>query len=94
VFHHNGISHLLNISKWKQAMDRLKNEDLKKEFDNIDMLQEPIEERRLDWLGNMARQLDKNLPKCLLTAWTDKPRKNCGQKLTLRDSNATAINCM
>jgi hypothetical protein len=58
------------------------------------MLQETIEERRLDWLGNVARQPDTNLPKRLLTAWTDKPRKNCGQKLTLRDSNAAAINRM
>ena len=94
VFYHKGIRHILNISRMKQAMDHLKNEDLCKILVNIAMLQETIEERRLDWLGNVARQLDTNLPKRLLTAWTSNPRKNCGQKLTLRDSNATAINCM
>jgi hypothetical protein len=85
VFHHRGIHHILNTSKWKQAMDRVKKENLR-----LAMLQEIIEERRLDWLGNVARQLDTNLPKCLLTVWTDKPRSNCSQKLTLRDSNAAA----
>jgi exonuclease III len=92
VFHHKGIRHVLNISRLKQAMDHLKNEDLRKRLDNIATLQETIEERRLDWLGNVARQPDTNLPKRLLTAWTSNPRRNCGQKLTLRDSNAAAIN--
>jgi hypothetical protein len=55
-------------------------------------VQETLEERRLDWLGNVARQTDTNIPKRLLTAWISKPRNNCGQKLSLGDSNAAAIN--
>jgi hypothetical protein len=94
VFLHKGIRHVLNISRWRQATERLRNSDLRKRLDNIATIQETIEERRLDWLGNVARQPDTNLPKRLLTAWIANPRNSCGQKLTLRDSNAAAINRM
>jgi hypothetical protein len=94
VFHHKGIRHVLNISKWHQATDRLKNIDLRRKLDGIATIQETIEERRLDWLGNVARQPDNNLPRRLLTARTAHPRNNCGQKHTLRDSNTAAINRM
>jgi hypothetical protein len=75
-------------------MEHLTNDSLRKRLDGIARIQEIIEERRLDWLGIVARQPDSNFPKRLLTAWTCKQRKNCGQKLTLRDLNATAINPM
>jgi exonuclease III len=94
VFHHKGIRHVLNVNKWKQKNERITNCSLRQKLDNIATIQETIEERRLDWLGNVARQPDTNLPKRLLTAWTSRPRNNCGQKLTLRDSNAAAINRM
>ena len=94
VFHHKGIRHVLNVSKWKQKTDRLKNCDLRRKLDGIAMIQDTIEERRLDWLGNVARQPDTNLPERLLTAWSANPRRPCGQKLTLSDSNAAAINRM
>jgi hypothetical protein len=94
VFHHKGIRHVLNVSRrWKQATEHLTNYSLRKRLDGIAMIQETIEERRLDWLGTMARQPDYNLPKRLLTAWM-KPRNNCGQKLTLRDSNVMTVNQM
>ena len=57
-------------------------------------MEEIIDERRLDWLGNVARQSDDKLPKRFLTAWIMNPRKNGGQKHTLRNYNASAINQM
>jgi hypothetical protein len=94
VFHHKAIRHVLNISRWKQKDDRITNENLRKRLDGIALVQETLEERRLDWLGNIARHDDTNLPKTLLTAWISKPRINHGQKISLRDSNAAAINRM
>jgi hypothetical protein len=94
VFHHKAIRHVLNISRWKQKDDRITNESLRKRLDGIALVQETLEERRLDWLGNVARHDDTNLPKKLLTAWISKPRNNHGQKISLRDSNAAAINRM
>jgi hypothetical protein len=61
-------------------------------MDYIATMEEVIDEQRLDWLGNMARQSDDKLLKRFLTTWIMNPRKNGGQKHTLRDYNATAIN--
>ena len=94
VFHHKAMRHILSISKWQQASTRLKNEELQKKMDYIATMEEVIDKRRLDWLGNIARQSDDKLPKRFLTAWIMNPRKNGGQKHTLRDYNATAINQM
>jgi hypothetical protein len=92
VFHHKGIQHVLIMSRLKQATERLTNCSLQKRLDGVATIQETIKERRLNWLGNVARQLDLNIPKKLLTAWTSRLRNNCGQKLTLRELNAMAIN--
>jgi hypothetical protein len=94
VFHHKAMRHILNISKWQQATTRLTNERLRKKLDYIATMEEVIDERRLDWLGIIARQADDKLPKKFLTAWVMNPRKNGGQKHTLRDYNAAAINRM
>jgi hypothetical protein len=40
-------------------------------------MEEVIDKQRLDWLGNIARQLD-NLPKRFLTAWIMNPRNKGG----------------
>jgi hypothetical protein len=86
VFHHKGIQQVLSVSRWKQATEYLTNWSLRKRLDGmIAMTQETIKERRLDWLGTVARRAHSNLPKRLLTAWASKTRNNCGQKLTLRD---------
>jgi hypothetical protein len=76
-------------------MEHLTNDSLRKRLDGIARIQETIEARGLHWLGTVARrQPDSNLPKRLITARTSKPRNNCGQKLTLRNLNAAAINRM
>ena len=86
IFHHKAMRHILNISKWQQATMRLTNEHLQKKLEYIAMMEEVINERRLDWLGNIARQSDDKLPEKVLTAWITNPRKNGGQKHTLRDT--------
>ncbi len=63
-----------------------------KKLDYIATMEEVINEWRLDWLGNIARQSDEKLPKKFLTTWIMNPRKNGGQNHMLRDYNATAIN--
>jgi hypothetical protein len=94
VFHHKAMQHILCISKWQQATTRLTNENLRKKLDYIATMEEIIDERRLYWLGNAARQSDEKLPKKFLTAWIMNPRKSGGQNQTLRDFNASSINCM
>jgi hypothetical protein len=57
VFSHSIIGYTLNISKWQQATTRLSNKKrLRRKFDFILNMQETIDKRRLDWLGNVARQ--------------------------------------
>jgi hypothetical protein len=63
VFHLKGIQHVLNVSKWKQATEQLTNCSLQKRLNGVATIQESIEERRLNWLGTMARQPNSNLPK-------------------------------
>jgi hypothetical protein len=73
VFHHKVMRHILSITKWQQATTRLTNKNLRKKMDYIATIEEIIDVRRLDWLGNVARQTDEKLPKCLLTAWIKNP---------------------
>jgi hypothetical protein len=94
VFHHKAMRHILCITKWQQATTRLTNGNLRKKMDYIARMEEVIDERRLYWLGNIARQTDKKLPKRFLTAWIMNPRNNGGQKHTLRDYSTAAINQM
>jgi hypothetical protein len=93
VFHHKAMRHILCITKRDQQTTCLTNERLQRKMDYIATMEEVIDERRLDWLGNIARQSDEKLPKTFL-AWIMNPINRGGQKHTLRDYNATAINQM
>jgi hypothetical protein len=55
VFHHKAMRHILCITKREQANTRLTNKKLRKKMDYITTMGEVIDERRLDWLGNVAR---------------------------------------
>jgi hypothetical protein len=67
----------------------------KKAVDYIATMEEVINERRLDWLRNIARQSNEKLLKKFITGWImNPPRKQKGQKQKLRDYNPTAINQM
>jgi hypothetical protein len=56
--------HILSITKGQQAATKLTDENLEKKLDYIEMMEEFIDERRLDWLvGNIARQSYEKLPK-------------------------------
>jgi hypothetical protein len=80
VFHHSAIRYIFNISKWQQATTRLSNKRLRRKFNIILNMQETINERRLDWLGNIAWQPDSTLCKKFHTAWIQHKRTNRGQK--------------
>jgi hypothetical protein len=67
---------------------------LRRKFDFILNRWETIDERRLNWLGNVTWQPDSKLCKKILTAWIQHKRTNGGQKHTLWEYNATAINCL
>jgi hypothetical protein len=51
-------------------------------MDYITIMEEVIDEQRLDWLGNVARQTDEKLPKRFLITWIMNLRNNCGHKHT------------
>jgi hypothetical protein len=86
VFHHSAIRYIFNISKWQQATTRFSNKRLRNKFNFILNMQETIDERRLDWIGNVARQHDSKLCKQILTAWIQHKRTNVEQKNTLSEN--------
>jgi hypothetical protein len=43
VFHHKGIRHVLNVSKWKQKEEHITNCSLRRRLDDISTIQETIE---------------------------------------------------
>jgi hypothetical protein len=57
-------------------------------------MQETNDERRLNWLGNVARQPDSKLCKKFLTAWIQHKKTNGVQKHMLQEYNTMAINCL
>jgi hypothetical protein len=71
----------------------LGKEILRKKLNFIANMQEIIDKRRLDWLGNVERQPDSKLcKKFLLTAWVQNKRAKRGQNNMLHKYNAMAIN--
>ena len=50
-----------------------------------------IKKRQLNWIGKLARLPEERLPRQLLAAWVQNPRKRGKPQLTLRNSMAKAL---
>ena len=70
---------------------RITNEMVREEFNNITTMENMIKKRQIIWIGKLARLPENRLPRQLLSAWVQNPRKRGKPQLTLRNAMAKAI---
>ena len=90
-FHTKSIRKILGISMLNVEALRITNEMVRKEFNNITTMENMIKKRQIIWIGKLARLPENRLPRQLLSAWVQNPRKRGKPQLTLRNAMAKAI---
>ena len=51
----------------------------------METIVDKIRQKRLEWLGHLARMADNRMPKRVLFSWLSEPRLRCGAKKRWRD---------
>ena len=65
---------MLHITMTDVKEQHIKNEDIRKEFDNCRTLEQSMELRRARWLQKLATMDENRNPRKILLAWTPEPR--------------------
>ena len=91
AFHTKSIRKILGISMMNVEALKITNEMVRREFNNITTMENMIKKRQLNWIGKLARLPEERLPRQLLAAWVQNPRKRGKPQLTLRSSMAKAL---
>ena len=75
VFHHSAIRWILDI-KMNQVKDqKIRNIDIRKKFGKLQDIDYYVKKRAWTYIGKIVRQQEESLPKKLLGAWLECPRK-------------------
>ena len=75
VFHHAAIRYILNI-KWTQVREqRITNDELRQRFNDIPDIELLIIKRTWTYIGKIVRSPNTSIPKRLMGAWIQCPRK-------------------
>jgi hypothetical protein len=90
-FHTKSIRKILGISMLNVEALKITNIMVRREFNNITTMENMIKKRQLIWIGKLARLPESRLPRQLLAAWVQNPRKRGKPQLTLRNTMAKAI---
>jgi hypothetical protein len=76
---------------WNIEALRITNKQILKEFNNMPSMENIIAKRQLIWIGKLARLPEYRLPRQLMAAWIQHPRKGGQPQLTLRNTMAKVI---
>lgn len=85
VFHHRCIRIILGISNHEQWSKHITMREIRRKWGDDDTASTKVAQRRLQWLGHLARMPDSRVPKSVLFGWLCKPRPRCGPKKRWRD---------
>jgi exonuclease III len=91
-FQHKCIRRILNINMFQVERDRIKNETVRKRFDNIPHILDLITLRQANWIGKIAKMNDERMPRKLLASWVNNPRKVGRPQLCYRQTFTRTIN--
>jgi hypothetical protein len=91
TFHTKSIRKILGVSMWNVQALRVTNEQVREEFNNMTTMENILKKRQLQWIGKLARLPEHRLPRQLMAAWIQNPRKPGQPQLSLRNTMARAI---
>ena len=75
VFHHSAIRWILGIKMNQVKEKKIKNTEIRKKFGNLQDIDYYVKKRAWTYIGKIVRQQQDTLPKKLLGAWLQCPRK-------------------
>eukprot|EP00978_Attheya_sp_CCMP212_P025434 scaffold81767_cov26-Attheya_sp.AAC.1 len=90
-FHTKSIRKILGVTMWNVEALRITNKQILKEFNNMPSMENIIAKRQLIWIGKLAGLPEYRLPRQLMAAWIQHPRKGGQPQLTLRNTMARVI---
>jgi hypothetical protein len=85
VFHHRSLRKILNINMFEVEEQRITNTTIR-ERTNVPDILILAQRRQLRWIGKLARMPMKRLPRQLLAAWVNNPRKRGRPQTSLRNT--------
>ena len=91
VFRHSTIRWILGIKWEKMKEERITNDEVRTEFNNIPPVEDFIGRHTLRFLGKIVRTNDRQIQKKMLNAWIPTSRKSGAPQKTLRHRLKTTI---
>ena len=82
IFLHCSIMRILGINMTKVRDTRIKNTSIQIMFYNIPWIRNQVAFWKLYYIGKIFRREESHIPTCLLTAWSNHPRRR-GQPLLM-----------
>ena len=84
MFHHSAIRWILGTIWEKMKEERITNNEVRTDFNNIPPVQDFIGRHTLRFLGKVIRKNDRQIQKKMLNAWIPTSRKSGMPQQTLR----------
>ena len=84
-FHHRCIRTILGITNQQQWQQRITSASTREQWGDIETAATKVAERRLEWLGHLARMQDNRMPKKVLFGWLPRTRPAYGPRRRWRD---------
>ena len=84
-FHHRCVRTILGISNRQQWSEHITMQEVRRRWEDEELVAEKVRKRRLEWLGHVARMPNHRLPKTMLFGWLPQPRPRCGPRKRWRD---------
>lgn len=91
AFHHRCLRAILGVSRLDQQLHHITNNELRCRWGDPGMISDVLRQRRLQWLGHVARMQDERLPKQILFGWLPHTRPAHGPRLRWKDRVAADL---
>ena len=80
-FHHRCIRTILGISNSMQWTQRITSAEVRRRWGDLKTISTRVKQRRLEWLGHLARMPNHKIPKISLFSWLPRPALEvaCGE---------------
>jgi hypothetical protein len=84
-FHRRCMRGILGITRGQQWEQRIKTSEIKEKVGMSESMDDIIRQRRMRWLGHVARMGEERIPKRMLFGWLEHPRPAHGVKRRWKD---------